>query len=140
HAGVPAIDPAKHTLLIHGMADRPLEFTLADLERFPAVTRIHFVECAGNGRTAYRTPKPEMTPQQVDGMTSNSEWTGVPLALLLREVKAQSGAKWLLAEGGDSCKLTRSVPIAKANDDALVVFAQNGEPLRPEQGYPMRLL
>src|SRR3954469_15372173 len=78
HAGVPAIGPAKHTLLIHGMVDRPLEFTVADLKRYPSVTRIHFVECAGNGRAAYRSPKPDMTPQQVDGMVSNSEWTGVP--------------------------------------------------------------
>ena len=75
HAGVPAIDPAKHTLLIHGLVDRPMEFTIADLKRFPAVTRTYFIECAGNGRTAYRTPKPQMTPQQVDGMFSTSEWT-----------------------------------------------------------------
>jgi len=81
-----------------------------------------------------------MTPQQVDGMMSNSEWTGVPLSLLLREAGVKPGAKWLLAEGGDSCLLSRSIPVLKANDDALVVWAQNGEPLRPEQGFPIRLL
>src|SRR4051812_9237750 len=140
HAGIPTIDPAKHTLLIHGLVDSPLELSVADLKRFPSVTRVHFVECSGNGRSAYRTPKAEMTPQQVDGMTSNSEWTGVPLATLLREVGVKSSAKWFLAEGGDACLLARSIPVSKGRDDALVVWAQNGEALRPEQGYPIRLL
>lgn len=140
HAGVPTIDPAKHTLLIHGLVDRPLELTLADLKRFPSVTRMHFIECSGNGRAAYRTPKPDMTPQQVDGMISNSEWTGVPVASLFREVGVQPNADWFLAEGGDACLLARSIPVRKAREDALIVYAQNGEPLRPEQGFPMRLL
>ena len=140
HAGVPTIDPEKHTLLVHGLVSRPIEFSVADLKRFPSVTRTHFVECSGNGRSAYRTPKPEMTPQQVDGMISNSEWTGVPLDTVLREVGVKGDAKWFLAEGGDACLLARSIPIAKAHDDALIVWAQNGEPLRPEQGFPIRLL
>ena len=140
HAGTPTIDPAKHTLLIHGLVDRPIELTLADLKRFPTVTRVHFIECAGNGRAAYRTPKPQMTPQQVDGMVSNSEWTGVPLATLLREAGVKSDAQWVLAEGADACLLARSVPLSKAKDDAIVAFAQNGEAIRPEQGYPMRLV
>jgi sulfane dehydrogenase subunit SoxC len=140
HAGVPAIDPAKHTLIIHGMVDKPLEFTLDDLRRLPTVTRAYFVECSGNGRAAWRTPKPEMTPQLLEGMTSNSEWTGVPLSLLFREVGVHSDAKWFLAEGADSCRLARSIPVSKGRDDALVAFGQNGEPLRPEQGYPLRLL
>jgi sulfane dehydrogenase subunit SoxC len=137
---VPHIDPARHELLIHGLVDRPLVFSVEELKRFPPVTRIYFVECSGNGRAAWRAPKPEMTAQQVDGLTSNSEWTGVPVATLFREVGARPDAKWFLAEGGDACKLARSVPIEKAWDDALVVWAQNGEPLRPEQGYPLRLL
>jgi sulfane dehydrogenase subunit SoxC len=140
HAGVPTIDPAKHTLLIHGLVDRPVEFSVAELKRFPSVTRTHFVECAGNGRSAYRTPKPEMTPQQVDGMTSNSEWTGVPLSLLFQEAGLKPGASWFLAEGGDASLLARSIPVSKGRDDALVVWGQNGEPLRPEQGFPIRLL
>lgn len=140
HSGIPAIDPATHTLLIHGLVDRPMTFTVEDIKRFPAVTQIHFIECSGNGRAAYRTPRPDMTPQQVDGMTSQSEWTGVPLSLLLRETGVQHDAKWFLAEGGDSCLLARSIPVAKAFDDALVAWAQNGEPLRPEQGFPIRLL
>lgn len=140
HAGVPTIDPAKHTLLIHGMVDRPLELSVADLKRFPAATRMAFVECAGNGRAAYRTPKPEMTPQQVDGMVSNSEWTGVPLSVLFNEVGVKSGAKYFLAEGADACLLARTVPVSKGREDAMVVWAQNGEPIRPEQGFPIRLL
>jgi sulfane dehydrogenase subunit SoxC len=140
HAGIPTIDPAKHSLIIHGLVDRPLEFSVADLKRFPSVTRMHFIECSGNGRSAYRSPKPDMTPQQVDGMVSQSEWTGVPLSLLFKEAGVKSDAKWFLAEGGDACLLARSIPVSKGRDDALVVWAQNGEALRPEQGFPIRLL
>jgi sulfane dehydrogenase subunit SoxC len=140
HSGVPTIDPGVHTLLVDGLVDRAMTFTVDDIKRFPSVTQIRFIECSGNGRTAYRAPRPDMTPQQVDGMTSNSEWTGVPLALLLRETGVKRGARWFLAEGGDSCLLARSIPIEKAYDDALVAWAQNGEPLRPEQGFPIRLL
>ncbi len=140
HAGVPRIDPQRHRLLIHGLVERPLMLTVDELRRFPAVTRIHFVECSGNGRSAWVAPKPEMSPQQVDGLTSNSEWTGVPLAVLLEEAGAAPDATWFLAEGGDASKLARSIPIEKARDDALVVWGQNGEPLRPEQGFPLRLL
>ncbi len=140
HAGVAQIDPTRYRLLIHGLADRATVFTLDDLKRFPSVTRVHFVECAGNGRAGYRAPKRELTPQLIDGMTSNSEWTGVPLATLLREIGAQSTAKWVLAEGGDASVLSRSVPMGKALNDALIAYAQNGEPLRPANGYPVRLL
>lgn len=140
HAGIPALDPARHTLAIHGLVDRPLTFSVSEIMRLPQVVRTHFIECSGNGRNAYRDPKPEMTAQKVSGMVSTSEWTGVPLATLLREAGVKPEAKWLLAEGGDACLLARSVPIAKAWDDALIVWAQNGEPLRPAQGYPLRLL
>ena len=136
HGGVPEIDPARHTLLIHGMVERPMVFTLADLKRFPSVSRIHFLECSGNfGRTA----GPQTTPGQLAGLTSTSEWTGVPLATLFREVGANPKASWFLAEGSDAAVMTRSVPMAKAYDDALVAYGQNGEALRPEQGYPTRL-
>jgi sulfane dehydrogenase subunit SoxC len=140
HAGVPTIDPDKHVLLIHGLVDRPIELTVADLKRYPSVTRTHFLECSGNGGSAYHAPKPNMTPQEVDGLTANTEWTGVPVLTLLNEVGVQKAAKWFLAEGADACLLARSIPLAKARDDALIVYAQNGEPLRPEQGFPMRLL
>lgn len=140
HAGIPTIDPEKHTLVIHGLVDHPMTFTLADLKRFPSVTRTYFVECSGNGRAAYRSPKPEMTPQQIDGMISNSEWTGVPLSVLFREVGVRKEAEWFLAEGGDACLLARSIPVSKGRDDALVAYAQNGEPVRPAQGFPLRLI
>lgn len=141
HGGIPAIDPARYRLLIHGMVDRPLEFTLADLKRFPSVTRVHFLECSGNGSRAYHASamKPELTPQMIDGLVSTSEWTGVPLATLFREIGVQPAAKWFLAEGMDSARMTRSIPIEKAWDDALIAYGQNGEAIRPEQGYPARL-
>jgi sulfane dehydrogenase subunit SoxC len=136
HGGVPEIDPSAYSLLIHGMVERPLVFTLADLERFPSVSRIYFLECSGNlGRTA----GPETRPGQLAGLTSTSEWTGVPLAALFREVGASAKATWFLAEGSDAAVMTRSVPVSKAYDDALIAYGQNGEPLRPEQGYPARL-
>ena len=140
HAGVPAIDPATHKLLIHGLVDRPLTLTVDEIKRFPQVTRVHFVECSGNGRAAWVNPAADMTPQRTDGMTSNSEWTGVPVSTLFREVGARPTATWFLAEGADACLMTRSIPMEKALDDAIIVWAQNGEPLRPEQGFPLRLL
>ncbi|HEX2780151.1 MAG TPA: sulfite dehydrogenase [Gemmatimonadaceae bacterium] len=139
HAGVAVIDPAKYELLVHGFTERAMVFTLDDLKRFPSVSRVHFLECSGNGRVGYRDPKAELSPQMVDGLTSNGEWTGVPLATLFREVGVRDRASWFLAEGGDAAKLSRSIPIAKGWDDALVVYAFNGEPLRPANGYPVRL-
>lgn len=139
HAGVAMIDPKRYKLLVHGMVERPMVFTLDDLKRFPCVSRVYFIECSGNGRAAYRDPKPDLTPQMVDGLTSNGEWTGVPLSLLLSEVGVRDGATWFLAEGGDAAKLSRSIPMEKAFDDALVAYAFNGEPLRPANGYPVRL-
>lgn len=140
HAGVPAIDPQRYKLLIHGMVERPMVFDLAALRRFPAVSALHFVECSGNGAASYRNIRPDLTPQLIDGLTSTSEWTGVPLATLLREVGVKAGATWLLAEGDDAAVMARSIPIEKGWEDALVAYGQNGEPLRPEQGYPVRLL
>lgn len=140
HAGVPSIDPHRYKLLIHGMVERPTIFDLESLRRFPAVSRCHFLECSGNGGPAYRNIRPDMSPQLVDGLTSTSEWTGVPLATLFREVGVRPGAKWFLAEGEDAAVMARSIPIEKAWDDALIAYGQNGEPLRPEQGYPARLL
>ncbi len=140
HNGIALIDPAKYSLTIHGLVERPLTFTLDELKRFPAETRTYFVECAGNGRSAYRSPKLEMTPQDVDGMTSNSEWTGVLVSTLLREAGAQASAKWVLAEGGDAALLSRSIPMEKMQGDAMIAYAQNGEPVRAANGYPARLL
>ncbi|HUR32314.1 MAG TPA: sulfite dehydrogenase [Vicinamibacterales bacterium] len=136
HGGVPEIDPQHYSLLVHGMVDRPMVFTLADLKRFPSTSRIHFIECSGNfGRTA----GPQTTPGQLAGLTSTSEWTGVSLATIFREVGAHPKATWFLAEGMDAAKLTRSIPAEKAFQDAFIAYGQNGEPIRPEQGYPARL-
>ena len=137
HAGIPSIDPAQHELLIHGLVDRPLKLSLSDLLRFPAVSRICFIECSGNLRI---DADEKTTPQFLCGLTSQSEWTGVALSTLLREVGVQQKARWLLAEGSDAAVLSRSIPIEKAMDDAIIAYAQNGEALRPGQGYPIRLL
>jgi sulfane dehydrogenase subunit SoxC len=139
HGGVPKIDPARYTLLIHGLVEKPTIFTLGDLKRFPSVSRLYFLECSGNGGEALRDSRPDQTPQEIDGLTSTSEWTGVPLALLFREVGALPRARWFLAEGSDAAVLTRSIPMGKAWEDAMIVYAQNGEALRPENGYPARL-
>ena len=140
HGGVPDIDPATHTLIVHGLVERPLVFTMDDLKRMPSVSRIHFVECSGNSGGEWRGGSTETDVQRIHGLTSCSEWTGVAVATLLRECGADANASWVLAEGADACKLDRSIPMKKMLDDAMVVYAQNGEPLRPEQGYPMRLL
>jgi sulfane dehydrogenase subunit SoxC len=137
HGGVPEIDPKTYSLLIHGMVERPTIFTLADLKRFPAVSRVHFLECSGN--FGGRGTATDLTPGQIAGLTSSSEWTGVALATLFREVGASAKATWFLAEGQDAAVLTRSVPVSKAYDDALIAYGQNGEAIRPEQGYPARL-
>ena len=139
HAGVPAIDPEKHELLIHGLVERPLIFKMSELERLPSVSRIHFVECSGNSRSEWSSNKAS-TVQVSHGMASCSEWTGVPLKLVLEEAGVKPEAKWLMCEGGDACQMARSLPIEKALDDCLLAYGQNGEAIRPEQGYPLRLL
>lgn len=139
HGGIPNIDSANHSLIIHGMVDNAKKYSMADLKRFPSVSRMHFIECSGNGLTEWREPTLK-TVQGTHGLTSTSEWTGVPLSTLLREAGVQGGAAWILAEGADAAVMTRSVPIDKAWDDAMIVYAQNGEAIRPEQGYPVRLL
>ena len=139
HGGVPDIPPAEHRLMVHGMVEKPLTFTMEDLLRFPAVSRIHFLECAANTVTERAGPNRESV-QFTHGMLSSCEWTGVPLRRVLEEAGVRSGAKWVLAEGADAAGMTRSLPLENALDDALVVYAQNGERLRPEQGYPLRLV
>jgi sulfane dehydrogenase subunit SoxC len=139
HAGVPTIDRSEHRLMVHGLVERPLIFTMEDVTRFPSVSRIHFLECSGNTQN-WGAPKPELTAQDTHGLLSCCEWTGVPLSTVLAEAGVKPEAKWMLAEGADAAAMTRSIPIAKALDDALLAYAQNGERLRPEQGYPLRLL
>ena len=139
HNGVPAIDPAQHRLIIHGMVDKPMKYSVEDLKRFPSISRILFVECSGNSNAASRSAS-QKTAQEAHGLTSTSEWTGVRLSTLLAQVGVKDGAAWVLAEGADGAMLSRSVPIDKMLDDAFVAYAQNGEAIRPENGYPMRLI
>ena len=139
HAGVPRIDPDHHRLLVHGLVERPLVITLRDLLHLPAVSRVYFIECAGNSSNE-QEGHPGHDPQKSHGLLSCSEWTGVPLSVLLEEAGVQSTARWILAEGADACRMSRSIPLDKAFDDILVAYGQNGEALRPEQGYPLRLV
>ncbi len=140
HNGVPDIDPSRHELLIHGMVKRPLAFSLDALMRYPMETRIHFVECSGNSG-AYGAPQPlQMTAGEMNGLLSCSEWTGVRLSTLLAEAGVNKEAKWVIAEGGDAAAMSRSIPLEKCMDDAMIALYQNGEAIRPEQGFPMRLL
>lgn len=140
HSGIPDIDPEQHRLVIHGMVRQPKVFKLADLERYPMVTRMGFIECGGNSAPMFSSEPMQVTAQALHGLVSNSEWTGVLLSTLLDEVGVDPKAKWFLAEGGDACALHRSVPVKKGFDDAMIALYQNGERIMPGNGYPMRLL
>jgi len=140
HSGTPDIDPKQHEVLLHGLVARPLRFSMEALWSYPMLTRIHFIECAGNS-VRNLAPQPLQLPAgAIHGNMSCSEWTGIPLRTLLEEAGLRPEAKWLLAEGADSAHMSRSIPVDKALDDTLVALYQNGERLRPEQGYPVRLL
>lgn len=138
HNGVPDIDPGQHRFAIHGMVRQPLVFTMSDLMRYPSVTRFYFMECSGNGLTDWLKASSK-TVQQTHGLLSCAQWTGVPVSTLLDEAGVQPGATWALAEGADGAAHARSIPMKKMLDDALLVYASNGEMLRPENGYPLRL-
>ena len=140
HNGIPDIDPARHELFIHGLVKRPLAFSVEALMRYPMESQIYFIECSGNSG-GYIAPQPaQTTPAGLNGLLSCSEWSGVRLRTLLEEAGLESGAKWLIAEGADSAAMSRSVPVEKCMEDAMVAMFQNGEAIRPEQGFPMRLL
>ncbi len=140
HNGIPDIDPARHELVIHGLVRQPLAFTRETLLRYPLESQIYFVECAGNSGT-FSQPQPQQAAAgALNGLVSCSEWTGVRLSTLLDEAGIQRGAKWVIAEGADAAAMSRSVPLEKCLDDAMIALFQNGEAIRPEQGYPMRLL
>ena len=139
HAGVPDINPDQHRLIIHGLVERPLIFTMDDLKRFPSVSEIKFLECPANGGMEWKGPQMQGL-QFTHGMLSCCEWSGVKLSTLLQEVGVKPEGKWVLAEGADGAAMARSIPLEKALEDTIVVYAQNGEALRPEQGYPLRLL
>jgi sulfane dehydrogenase subunit SoxC len=134
-AFLPDIDPKEHRLMIHGLVDRPLTFTMDDLKRLPSVTRLHFIECAGN-----RSSRRAKNVQESHGMTSCAEWTGVLLSTLLKECGLKGSAKWFVAEGAEEVKGASSMPIAKAMDDSFVAYGMNGEAVRPQNGFPLRLM
>lgn len=138
HAGIPDINPDQHRLVIHGLVDKPMIFTMEDIVRFPSESRTYFLECSGNSAAELKKGA-NQTVQQIHGLLSCCEWTGVRLSTILQECGIQPTATWALAEGADGAAMTRSIPMKKMMDDALLVYAQNGEMLRPEQGYPLRL-
>jgi sulfane dehydrogenase subunit SoxC len=140
HAGDPDIDPGLHRLAIHGLVKRPLVFTLDALARYPMVSRASFVECGGNSAPLFSPSPVQAGVQALHGLASCAEWTGVMLSTLLEETGVEPKAKWLIAEGADAPRLSRSVPLGKALDDAMIALYQNGERLMPGNGYPMRLL
>jgi sulfane dehydrogenase subunit SoxC len=145
-AEFPVIDADQHRLTIHGMVDRPLSFSMDDLKRLPSVSRVHFVECHGNSSPQIHNPQNSQNPnmglpvQYIHGMASCSEWSGVPFSVLLNEAGVHADASWLVLEGGDHGKFSHTLPLAKAMEDCFVAYGQNGEPLRIEQGYPIRAL
>ena len=139
HNGIPTIDPARHTLALHGMVTSPKRFTMADIRRLPAVSRRHFIECSGNTLSEWQGTTGRSV-QHTHGLLSTSEWTGVRFADLARLVGLHADASWVLAEGADGAVMTRSIPMEKMMRDALIAYGQNGEAIRPEQGYPLRLV
>ena len=132
---LPDVDPREHRLMIHGLVDRPLTLTMEDLKRLPSVTRLHFIECAGN-----RSSRRAKNVQETHGMTSCAEWTGVLLSTLLKECGLKGTASWFVAEGSEEVKGASSMPIAKAMDDCFVAYGMNGEAVRPQNGFPLRLM
>jgi sulfane dehydrogenase subunit SoxC len=140
HTGIPQIDPQQHRLLIHGLVKRPLIFTIDALLRYPMTSRAAFVECGGNSAPLFSPTPIQADVQALHGLASCAEWTGVSLSILLDECGIDPRAKWFIAEGADGPHLMRSIPLAKGLDDAMIALYQNGEPLMPGNGFPMRLL
>lgn len=139
HAGIPAIDPAGHKLVINGLVSRPLSFDYKDLLQYPMISRVYFLECSGNSGALFGDDAPDGSAQSIHGLVSCSEWTGIKLSSLLEEAGISSSATWVSAVGADAASMGRSLPLDKALEDVMLALFQNGEPLRPEQGYPMRL-
>ncbi len=139
HSGVAQINPSQHRLMINGLVNRPLVFTLDDLYRFPRENHIYFLECAANSGMEWRGAQLNGC-QYTHGMIHNVQYTGIPLRLLLGEAGLKRNAKWIMPEGADASAMTRSIPLNKALEDCIVAFKMNGEALRPEQGYPLRII
>jgi sulfane dehydrogenase subunit SoxC len=140
HDGVPQVDPARHRLLIHGLVKRPLLYTVESLLRYPVESRLCFIECGGNSNAGWNPEPLQTRAGYMHGLASCAEWTGVPLAVLLDEAGLEPSARWLLAEGADPAAVSVSIPLDKVLEDGMLALYQNGERLRPENGYPMRLV
>jgi sulfane dehydrogenase subunit SoxC len=140
HNGVPQIDPDQHELLIHGLVNQPLKFNMDNLHRYPLRSKICFIECGGNSNAGFNLQPSRAEAGYFHGMISCAEWTGIPLSVLLDETGIDKTAKWIIAEGADAFAMNISIPIEKAMDDAIIALYQNGERIRPENGYPLRLV
>ena len=140
HNGVPQIDGEAHRLSVHGLVKQPLSFTIEALKRYPQRSHIGFVECGGNSNSSWNAEPLQTRAGYLHGLASNSEWTGVPLAIVLDEAGVDPAARWLVLEASDAIAMNISLPLAKARKDCLLALYQNGERLRPEQGYPLRLI
>jgi sulfane dehydrogenase subunit SoxC len=140
HNGVPQIDPAQHRLLIHGLVNNPIFLRMDELVRYPMVSRFCFIECGGNSNVGWHDEPAQATAGNLHGLVSCSEWTGVPLSIVLEEAGLRPAARWVIAEGADAAAMNVSIPLGKAQDDAILAIYQNGEHIRPENGYPLRLL
>jgi sulfane dehydrogenase subunit SoxC len=140
HNGVPQIDPTQHLLIIDGLVERSVSFDVVSLMRYPMISRCCFIECGGNSNSGWRSSPIQSKVGYAHGLISNAEWTGIPLKVLLQEAGIKTEAKWVIAEGADASALNISIPLEKLLDDAILALYQNGERLRPENGYPMRLV
>ncbi|MBV1906504.1 MAG: sulfite dehydrogenase [Pseudomonadales bacterium] len=139
HSGIPAIDPARHTLTIYGDVEKPIRFKYEDLLAYPMESHVYFLECSGNSfRNTFSKPA-DMTAGSLNGLVSSAEWSGVPVHYLLDEAGVKPGAQWVVAQGADAAAMSRSIPLQRIMDSVMVALYQNGEPIRPSQGYPMRL-
>ncbi|NQV70533.1 MAG: sulfite dehydrogenase [Pseudohongiella sp.] len=139
HSGIPNIDPSQHKLVINGLVRQPLLFNYEDLLKYPMVSKIYFLECSGNSGSLLAANAANGSAQSLHGLVSCAEWTGIPLSTLLDEAGVEPSAQWINAVGADAASMGRSIPLNRAMDDVLLALYQNGEPVRPEQGYPMRL-
>ena len=140
HNGVPEIDPAQHRLAIHGLVKNPLTFSVENLLRYPMQSRLVFIECGGNSNAGWHEEPIQRPLGSFHGLVSCSEWSGVPLSVLFDQTGIDPKATWVIAEGADGAVMNVSLPLAKLMDDAIIALYQNGERIRPENGYPMRLV
>jgi sulfane dehydrogenase subunit SoxC len=139
HAGIAEVAREDYRLIVHGLVERPLIFTLDDIKRMPRVNRAYFCECAANSGMEWRGAQLNGC-QYTHGMVHCVMYTGVPMKVLLEEAGLRANAKWLLLEGGDAAAMTRSLPVQKVLDDALIAYRMNGEALYAENGYPVRVV